>query len=390
LLHDTASKNQIVFIVRAAVAELRQWLAEKKYGVKLCVASFRSCPVHRYELPFSCVKSISATCLVAFTKAWLCGTHATSMLHAPELPMSSTVFWLSDFSSDGSTTWCDTLVSVSATPASCAAAGACSSITAVSPRSTGDQYDPYCAVCAATALAGTGPNTAASPALLAKRSSTSGSTVGNRIATRSAAAPVDCTSTRAARLPSGSVCHVMPSSAMDCDPIGIARPNATAKGFALTAFAAVLPPAATLRALSDFKVPRSVAVGSASVMRVDGALDGSNNAAEGASFDVAGRYSAGGTALIAVPAATAATAVENSTKAVDSRVSKRIIQVSWISVVARRRAAHARGIASCFNVPVARTADMRPARRPAVPRDCSYSRPVSGANPAARARRCAR
>src|SRR4029079_8367700 len=44
LLHETGSENQNVFIVRAAVAELRQWLAEKKYGVKLCVASFRSCP----------------------------------------------------------------------------------------------------------------------------------------------------------------------------------------------------------------------------------------------------------------------------------------------------------------------------------------------------------
>src|SRR5690242_6786851 len=40
-VHDTSSKNQNVFSVRAAVAELRQWFAEKKYGVKVCVASFK-------------------------------------------------------------------------------------------------------------------------------------------------------------------------------------------------------------------------------------------------------------------------------------------------------------------------------------------------------------
>src|SRR5689334_2152671 len=42
-----ASKNQYVFIVRAAVAELMQWLAVKKYGVPLVTVSLSSVPEHR-------------------------------------------------------------------------------------------------------------------------------------------------------------------------------------------------------------------------------------------------------------------------------------------------------------------------------------------------------
>src|SRR4029450_5144927 len=40
----TASKNQYVFIVRAAVAELMQWFAVKKYGVLLEMRSLMSVP----------------------------------------------------------------------------------------------------------------------------------------------------------------------------------------------------------------------------------------------------------------------------------------------------------------------------------------------------------
>src|SRR6476661_7066707 len=94
--HVTASKNQYVLIVRAAVAELMQWLAEKKYGVNELPRSLSSWPVHRYVLPFSCVKMIFATAFDALTSAVDCGTtHLTSISHEPELPMSRTSFAVS-------------------------------------------------------------------------------------------------------------------------------------------------------------------------------------------------------------------------------------------------------------------------------------------------------
>src|SRR5690348_7433228 len=105
LPHATASKNQYSFSVRAAIAESRQWAAEKKYGVLLATESFRSCPVQRYVKPSSCVNSISATACLLLNSASLCGTtHATSISHAPDVPMSSTAFVSTLLSDAGATT----------------------------------------------------------------------------------------------------------------------------------------------------------------------------------------------------------------------------------------------------------------------------------------------
>src|SRR6185312_11289275 len=116
LLHATASKNQYVLSVRAAIAESRQWLAEKKYGVLLDTESFSSWPVQRYVKPSSCVNSIAATAFVLSTNAGVCGdTHATSISQAPEVPMSSTAFVPILSIVAGATTWCDMRAIVSGT-----------------------------------------------------------------------------------------------------------------------------------------------------------------------------------------------------------------------------------------------------------------------------------
>ena len=47
LPHATASKNQNVLSVRAAIAESMQWLAENRYGVLLASESLSSVPVQR-------------------------------------------------------------------------------------------------------------------------------------------------------------------------------------------------------------------------------------------------------------------------------------------------------------------------------------------------------
>ena len=71
----------------------------KKYGVPLVIESFNSVPVHKYETPSSCVKRICATDFAPLTSAGVCGaTHDTSMLQAPEVPISLTVFMSGDLS----------------------------------------------------------------------------------------------------------------------------------------------------------------------------------------------------------------------------------------------------------------------------------------------------
>src|SRR6476620_2709842 len=91
LPHATASKNQNVFSVRAAVGESMQWLAENRYGALLDSESLSSVPVQRYVNPSSCVCSVAATAFVLSTNACVLGvTQATSMLQDPANPISTT------------------------------------------------------------------------------------------------------------------------------------------------------------------------------------------------------------------------------------------------------------------------------------------------------------
>src|SRR6476659_2465655 len=96
-----------------------QWLAEKKYGVNELERSLSSWPVHRYVLPFSCVKMIFATAFDALTSSVDCGvTHLTSISHPPERPMSDTSFAVRLLRCAGSTSWCDTAGTPSVMPSS--------------------------------------------------------------------------------------------------------------------------------------------------------------------------------------------------------------------------------------------------------------------------------
>ena len=98
---------------------------------------------------------------------------------------------------------------------------------ATSPSSIGDQYTPSLAVSLAIRLAGTGPNTWAFASVPEKRSVEIG--IGRRegqSATRNAAAPGDGTWMRAARDPSGKVCHGNAESSTLRDAVGTIAPKA--------------------------------------------------------------------------------------------------------------------------------------------------------------------
>ena len=59
-------------------------MAAKKYAVLLDIESFNKVPVQSHVEPSAHVVSVCVTALVLLTNAVVCGTHATSMLHAPE------------------------------------------------------------------------------------------------------------------------------------------------------------------------------------------------------------------------------------------------------------------------------------------------------------------
>ena len=84
----TASKNQYVTSELAASCESMQWLAVYRYGVLEAMASLSNVPVQIKVSPPS-VKSNFATALAWF-RAAVVATQATSTSQNPDAPMSST------------------------------------------------------------------------------------------------------------------------------------------------------------------------------------------------------------------------------------------------------------------------------------------------------------
>src|SRR2546425_11830849 len=128
------------WVDRGPVSESRQWFATRRYGVLLAMESLSNVPVQRMDSPSDQVSRISATALVLFANAVVCGvTQAMSMLHAPELPMSETVLGWGCLSAAPVTRWCATRGSVSVMPSNFTPGPAWSSMVATSPSSVGDQ-----------------------------------------------------------------------------------------------------------------------------------------------------------------------------------------------------------------------------------------------------------
>src|SRR5207244_12863474 len=117
--------------------------AVKKYGVNEVIESLSSVPVHKYVLPKS-VKTIRATALIAVAACcWMVVlTQATSTSHEPDRPISPR--GSACLSALPAMTKCEIKGNDKAPASGTALTGSASSITAMSPSSTGDQYMDAC------------------------------------------------------------------------------------------------------------------------------------------------------------------------------------------------------------------------------------------------------